>query len=404
LGFAWDPFGDQKTVIRAGGGIFVSPVYFQVPYLVNLLNDSGKFINQVFSAITSPGMNSTVIYGYGVQLGVLPFGQLTQADLAGLGIQVGPGAPGRVVFNLAANYKNNYSIQGSFSIARQLTNSLSLELGYQRYKGVHIPLDQETNYRETGVISPVWGPIYAPIDPTIVQRNTYSSIGNSTYNGLTATLTKRYTRNFQAQVAYTFSKAIDDATDFNSQFASFFPTRLNLERALSAYNIAHNFVANAVYNTPFKAGSGENFFNRAFADMTFSPIVRMHTGLPFTIRVPGADGFNGTLGHNIYARPWYISRDTGIGPDYYDFDARITKAFYVNRDSGFRCDFVVEGTNLLNHTNFNAVNSQFSPSDPFLLTGPFNVSGNKNLSPTSPLGFTSAFPGRQIQFGLRIVF
>jgi hypothetical protein len=67
-------------------------------------------------------------------------------------------------------------------------------------------------------------------------------------------LTKRFSSNFQAQVNYTFSKAIDDVTDFNSQFASFFPTRLYLERGISAYNVPQNFVANTVYNTPFKAG------------------------------------------------------------------------------------------------------------------------------------------------------
>jgi hypothetical protein len=50
------------------------------------------------------------------------------------------------------------------------------------------------------------------------------------------------------------------------------------------------------------------------------------------------------------------------------------------------------------------VNDQFSPSDPLLVTGPFDVKGNKSLSPNTPLGFTSAFPGRQIQFGLKLVF
>jgi hypothetical protein len=402
VGFAWDPFGDQKTVIRAGSGIFVAPVNFQVDYLLNILNDSGNYINQVFSAINSPGVNAATIYGYGLQQNKLPFGQLTASDLSALGIGIGPGAAGRVIFNPASNYKNAYTIQASFSIARQLTNSTSLEVGYQMYKGVHLPLDQETNYRETGVIDPVWGPQYTPINPYIAQSNTYSSIGNSMYNGLTASLTKRYSSHFQAQVNYTFSKTIDDVTDFNSQFASFFPTRLNLERGLSAYNVPQNFVANFVYNTPFRAGSGAAWWSRALADMAIAPIVQMRSGIPFTIRVPGAT--NGTLGHNLYARPWYVERNTGIGPAFYSADLRLTKSFYVDRERGLKLDAIVEGTNLLNHTNFSSVNDQFPVGDPLLLTGPFNVSGNKSLSPTTPLGFTSAFPGRQLQFGLRFAF
>jgi len=402
LGFAWDPFGDQKTVIRAGSGIFVAPVNFQVDYLVNILNDSGKYINQVFRAINSPGVNAATIYGFGLQQGKLPFGEITASDLSALGVGVGPGTPGRVIFNTGPNYKNTYSIQASLSIARELTPSLSLEVGYQMYKGVHIQLDQETNYRETGAIDPVWGPQYVPIDPTITQSNSYSSIGNSMYNGMTVSLTKRYAHNLQAQVNYTFSKAIDDCTDFNSQFASFFPTRLNLERGISAYNVPHSFVANAVYNTPFKAGSGESVWSRILADFAVSPIVHLRSGIPFSIRVPGAA--NGTLGHNLYARPWYVSRNTGIGPDFYDFDMKITKTLYIDRDRGLRLEAIAEGTDLLNHTNFSSVNDQFSVGDPFLLKGPFNVTGNKNLGPTTPLGFTSAFPGRQIQFGLRFAF
>ncbi|MBZ5609441.1 MAG: carboxypeptidase regulatory-like domain-containing protein [Acidobacteriia bacterium] len=402
VGFAWDPFGDQKTVIRAGSGIFVAPVNFQVDYLVNILNDSGNYINQIFKTISSAGVNAATIYGYGLQQGKLPFGEVTQADLSALGLTVGPGGAGRVIFNIGPNYKNTYSIQASLSIARELSHSMSLEVGYQMYKGVHIQLDQETNFYETGVISPEWGPQYAPINPSITQSNSYSSIGNSIYHGLTVSLTKRYAKNFQGQVNYTFSKAIDDNTDFNSQFASFFPTRLNLERGISAYNVPHNFVANLVYNTPFKAGSGEPFWSRLFADMGFAPILHMRSGIPFSIRVPGAA--NGTLGHNLYARPWYVERNTGIGPNFYDFDARLTKSFYINRDNGFKCDFIAEATNLLNHTNFSSVNDQFSVGDPFLLTGPFNVTGNKSLGPTSPLGYTSAFAGRQIQLGLRLAW
>jgi len=400
LGIAWQPFGDKKTVIRAGSGIFVAPVNFMIPYLTNLLNDTGKYINQVATALPDPTVLG--LWASGLASGQLPFGQLNASNLEAFGLTPGPGGNGRVIFSLAPDYKNAYTVQASASVARELTPSTSLELGYQYYRGVHLPLDQEINYAETGAWDPVWGPQYAPINPSIIQNDAYSSIGNSTYNGGTASFTKRYTNHLQAQLNYTFSKAIDDVTDFNSQFASFFPTRLYLERGISAYNIGQNFVANAVYTTPFKAGAGEGLVSRALADVTLSPIVYLRSGIPFDIRVPGAE--NGTEGHSLYARPWYVPRDSGIGPDYYDFDLRLTKAFYIDRERGLRLDAIVEGTDLFNHTNFSSVNGQWAVGDPFLLTGPFNVSGNKALPPTNPLGFTSAFPGRQMQFALKFAF
>lgn len=401
LGIAWDPLGDRKTVIRAGSGIFVSPVYFQVPYLVNLLDDSGKHINQ-FAAQLSP-TNQTVptLWGLGLQEGKLPFGQLGASDLALLGITPGPSAPGRVIFNLAPNYKNNYSIQASASIARQLARNLSLELGYLMYRGVHIQLDQETNYRETGVVDPVYGPQYTPINPTIIQQNSYSSAGNSTYNGMTVSLVKRYSSNFQFQANYTWSKAIDDVTDFNSAFATFWPTRLYLDRGISSFDIRNNFVANAVYTTPFKAGT-TNVWASVLSDITLSPIVYARSGLPFSITVPGAT--NGTEGHSLYARPWDIARNSGIGPAFYSFDMRLSKAFYMNRDTGLKLEFSAEGTNVLNHSNFTSVNNVFSLGDPFLTQGSFNVSGSKNIPATQPLGFTSASSSRQVQFGLKFAF
>ena len=400
LGLAWEPFGDQKTVIRAGSGIFVAPVTFQIPYLVNLLNDSGKYINQV--ALALPDTTVLNLWGLGLQEGKLPFGQLSTQDLAALGITPGPGGNGRVIFDLAPNYKNAYTIQASLSIARQLTSNTSLELGYQMYRGVHLPLDQQINSQETGVWDPVWGPQYTSINPALAQNNAYSSIGNSTYHGLTTSLSKRYSAHFQAQLNYTFSKAIDDVTDFNSQFASFFPTRLYLERGISAYNIKNNFVGNAVYTTPFSAGAGHSVVSRALADMTLSPIVYLRSGIPFDIRVPGAS--NGTVGDSLYARPWYVPRNSGIGPDFYDFDLRLTKALYIDRDRGLKVEAIVEGKDLLNHVNFSSVNDQFAVGDPLLLSGPFNAAGNKNLSPTVPLGFTSAYAGRQVQFGLRLAW
>lgn len=213
----------------------------------------------------------------------------------------------------------------------------------------------------------------------------------------------------QFQVNYTFSKTLDDNTDFNNEFMPFRPTRMNLERSPSTFDIRHNFVANAVYATPFKPGGG--FLSHLMADMTVSPVLFLRSGIPFTVRVPGMQ--NGTVGESLWARPWHAGRNTGIGPNFYSLDMRVAKSFYVNREAGRRIDFMVQGSNILNHTNFSAVNDSFPVNpNPFqiggqtvdLLNGPYNFHGIRGLDASQPLAFKAAFDPRQVQFGLKLIF
>jgi hypothetical protein len=106
---------------------------------------------------------------------------------------------------------------------------------------------------------------------------------------------------------------------------------------------------------------------------------------------------------------------------------RISKAFYIKRESGMRLDVIAQATNLLNHTNFSAVNNIFPNTavvDPVtglttsaevatpegivnLLNGPYRFKG---FVPTSadqlagPLAFRSANPPRQLSLGLQFAF
>ncbi len=404
LGLAWDIGGRQKTVIRAGGGLFYSPVYYQVPTYTSILDDSGLRVNQVFrspAAIFPASQQPAAVWALGRRLGKLPFTALTPQDLQTIGISLTRGAIGRVLFQASPDYENNYSGQLSVSIAREIVPNMTLEVAYQMYRGVHLQLPLEVNYRESGVdAGPGLGPRLVPIDPTITQNNVYSSIGNSIYHGMTSSLNKRFSRHVQFQVNYTFSKTIDNVTDFNSSFSAFLPTRLYLDRALSVFDVRHNFVASGVFESPFKAGPGNHPLARAFADIMLSPAMILRSGIPFTLRT-GFDTNGDT--HGDYDRPFAAPRNSGLGESLNNIDLRLTKQFYIKRDRGLRIEFIAEASNLVNHTNILAINDVVG-IDPRILAGPYNLRGDPTLARTAPLGFRDAADARRVQFALKIAF
>jgi hypothetical protein len=428
LGLAWDPFGDQKTIIRAGGGLFVAPVDVLIPSYGSLLNGTGRYINEVLSVLSPTNPTPAALWQTGVAQGNLPFGQPTAAQYAAVGINTStPGAS--VGYSVTSNYKNPYTVQGSLSIDRELMRNLSLEVGYNFYHGVHLQRPVETAYAEIPVGSALCptpactdlsgGPFYAPTTGQY-QHTTYSSTGTSTYHGMTTSLTKRYSHGLQFQVNYTWSKTIDDAIDFSSFQNWFRPSRLNLFRAVSAFDIPHIFVANAVYTTPFKANEG-SWFTRVLADISLAPVVTVRSGMPFSVRTPSlVNKINGQIVDNNFAMPFNARRDNNRGAAYASTDLTFTKAVYLNRDRGVRFDFIVQGTNIFNRTNFNAVNDVFdvkgfssavalaNGQTLNLFTGPYT--GLHGVKPhavsdlQTPLAFISADAARQVQFGVKLVF
>lgn len=438
-GIAFDPWGDGKTVIRAGGGIFVAPVLFLVPFYLNDLGPNGKHINLALQTIT--GQPTQLLTATAIEqasaTAANPNPMLNTAQLAAAGITIqppGPNAVNGVFYTIQPHFKPQYAIQSSMSVARRIGPNLALEVGYNMYRSTHIEQSLEANYMVNPAlpVDPFVGPFYEPKpgvtagepNAVILQNNQYSSTGSSIYHGLTASLTKRSDRGWQFQAHYTFSRAIDDTSDYSSLSAPFRPGLLALDRSVSDFNITHNFVANAVYTTPFHAGQG-SFWSRTLADVSISPIVYARSGVPFTLLVPGLA--NGAGSHTSEARPLHEGRNSGIGPDFYSWDMRISKALYLRRDSGLRLDVIGQATDLLNHINFSAVSNIFPNTavlDPVtgmtqsavvstsegtvdLRNGPYRYHG---FVPTSasqlstPLAFASANPPRQVSLALQLVF
>jgi outer membrane receptor protein involved in Fe transport len=439
LGIALDPFGNGKTVIRAGAGIFTAPVLFIVPFTSTALSGSA---NHVYASVVTAPNQIAQLEGVGALERSLatvanPNPALSLGQLSSLGINIVPSGPNQqngAFFSVSPDFKAQYSFQASASIAQQLAPNLSLEVAYQLYRGVHIQQIQEFNYiHNTALpIDPFVGPFYTPKpgstngqpNTQIVENDQTTSDGSSTYNGLTTSLTKRYGRGLQFQVNYTYSSALDNTSDFSSQSTPFRPGLLNLDWARSSFNITNSFVANAVYTSPSHVGS--SFVSALASNFTIAPIVSIRSGVPFTLLVPGIES-NGTSGHTSEARPFNETRNNGVGPGYASFDMRISKGIVLKRDSSLRLELIAQAENLLNHANFTSVQNIFPNSaviDPItglttsavvstpegnvnLLNGPYNYKGFKPNGPSQlsePLAFESAAPPRQISFGLQLSF
>ena len=106
--------------------------------------------------------------------------------------------------------------------------------------------------------------------------------GTSDYDGLSVNLKKRYSKNYEFLVSYTWSHAIDDSTDVvstsDSPQSNFVP---NAERSNSTFDQRHRLVLSGVYNSGHIGGSG--FVPVVFSGFTVAPIFEISSGRPFNI-------------------------------------------------------------------------------------------------------------------------
>jgi len=393
------------------------------------VNGTRQIANTLVSILGVPGsvnpfQNSAAIYQIlfaqgKILCGTPPAGQnacISAADIAAppISLQVnntGPLPPGTVLFSGQRDYRPPQSQQASFGVERQIGNSLSISANYIYVHTTHLPWAVDTNLLAGAPIVSGTGANGLPTnglpfqnwdapqcladaalcfaDPTrtILQNNQYSSIANAVYHGGILEVKKQFTNHFALFGNYTYSKAIDDSTDFNSDYAAFNEVDLTAERTLSNFDQGHKITFAAVLDSPWQS--------RVLSGFGLAPIVSYNSSHPFNL-LAGAD-INGD-NHFTNDRPPGAPRNSGIGPDYVTFDMRLSRSFKFSER--YSLQLTAEGFNIANHTNYSSVNNIVGAD--FGL--PFNPHGTARLSPSQPLGFTAAFPKREIQLGVRLSF
>jgi len=259
IGFAWDPFKDGKTSIRGAYAILADqPV-------TNLV--TGNAANPPFAITVALPANTTT--------------QLSNATCP-----VGCNAvPGSTVSPSSSDpeFDNGYIQSWNLNVQREVQQGLAVTVGYFGSKGTHLRLTRNLNQTFlNGALNPVRRfptlSASSPIAPGLPLLNiTFrEGTGNSNYNALWVTATKRMGKGLQFNASYTFSKSID----YNSQSSQGVTVQdsYNLlgDRGLSDFDVRHRFVISGLYELPFKG-------NQLKEGWQFSFIEQSQGGNPVTL-------------------------------------------------------------------------------------------------------------------------
>ena len=422
-------FGPAGVIVPGSGAspcnryisIYVDPGFSLLPFLKTAGQVFTGLFNQGLIQCTTPSApNGACI----TPSAVAPFGIFVQNS--------GQLSPLTVLFSNPPNYKPPYSQQASIGVEREIAPGFSVSLSGIYSHTLRLPVAIDTNLLPTTPTSTIplangktytyknWNlaaatdplggteglpcapnPLLCFVNPLLVQNNQYTSAASALYEAGIVEVKERFKDHFTVFGSYTFSKGFDTSTDFNTDYGPQDPTNLSLDRGLSEFDERHKVVIAGVFDSPWKQDILSGF--------QLSPIFTYHSGLPFNLLAGGAvNGDN----HITNERPFGAPRNSGLGPDYYDFDMRLSWQHKLTEKA--KLLLTVEGFNIANRTNYASVNNEVSPlfGLPTALGGggntTFNVHGIApnftTITPSTPLAFTSAFPKREFQLGLRIAF
>jgi hypothetical protein len=243
------------------------------------------------------------------------------------------------------------------------------------------------------------------------------SVGNSNYNSLQVTL-RRSTKSLSVMLSYTYSKSIDNASSLADTGN---PFNLSLRRAISAFDLKHDFVATYEYTLPVERLLKRS--NRWTQAWGISGITHASTGFPVTLSSADDNSLQGSnpngvnsrymdlpdvvagpldVGHytqngqsyyfnislfrpNALGTPGNASRRYFYGPGSFNTDLALLKSVPISESKALQ--FRLETFNLFNHTQF---------------FGPQAVNGNIS----SPLfgQLVKAAPPRLMQVAVKFTF
>jgi hypothetical protein len=381
-GVSWAVDESANTVVRASVGLMYEP-----PLL--------DFYDNAILQNGDPASFSVSISGSSA--GAPPF----PASLA----NVPPSfvLPRQSIIGVDPDFRTQYAWLSNVQVERALRNDLAVSVGYVNSTGRNLPVLMDTNLIPTGGTLPDGRPIYSTqlsaatrVDPAFDHVNVFKSIGESSYNAFTATMTKRMLHGWQAQATYTFAHGEDNApltgtyvVGSNDDRVSD-PSNLDRERGVTPFHQAHTFAVSTVIAPQVSSSTtGAAILN----NNQLGIILQANSGLPFNIRSTLDLNGDGVLND----RPNALERNAGRLGRVFNFDVRYSRFVPITPDQ--RLELFVEVKNLFNTENIAGVNRVITTDALGNVTGSIPLDGSDY-----PTAGKSGYDQRLMQLGLKFAF
>jgi len=390
LGFAFDPFGKGRTIIRGAYAIVTDQPGFG---LVTGLAGNPPYAFPV--SFTPSAATPNVSFG-------------DAYALAG-----GSVAP----YSVAHNYKDAYVQQWNFGVEHQLGESFKLTARYVGSKGTDLNIERNYNQLIGGVHPYLALSATSPIDPgkALSTITVSESDGNSSYNALWVTAEKRLSKGLQFVVSESWSKSLDDNSRNYQGIVIQNSYNIAGDWGPSDFNTESRTTISGIYQLPFKGNrlkDGWEFalvettqtgnplnFHTSNAAFTGQALLRPNvTGPVATGLSPATNGSATSIqfveNPSVFVNQGNAFGDLGrnaiTGPGWSNLDLALIKTTRVNER--FSLQFRADAFDSLNQVNFTNPGTTIGSSTLGIITGGTRyAAGDFGTS-------------RQMQMSLRLLF
>jgi len=397
LGFAWDVFGDGRTSLRGGYGVFFDRT--------NTISTNSQANQGPFGTVVNINGNATNSF-------TDPYAGTTNPFPASLN-------PPRdvqfvlphVAFVYEEHMRNAYVQSWNLTLEREVAGGFLLRGAYAASKGTRLVSLREGNAAvyAPGVTTATTNQ-RRPLFPNFNNVTLIEPVGNSTYHSFQFTGDRRFSKGYTLRLNYTFGKSIDDSSANKATGTTRTnPFNQRFDKGLSDFDHRHVFSASSVWELPVRFDS--RAANTVMGGWNLSGIVALLSGQPFTVGSGADNARTGTGGQR--------ADFTGANPLLSEDRPRIDRANLWLNKAAFQTNalgtFGIQGRNGFRgpgiasvdfglHKNF-AVTERAKVQFRFEVFNAFNrVNLNQpdgSLSSVNFLRITSAQDPRILQFALR---